>query len=94
MARSRSDWSRIASDGTPWVTGVNVPLGNGTDQTTYVPVPVNLTEAAEIAGGHRHTCVLTKKGLLFCWGGNGNGQLGLGVVSAEDVLDPKQVSFP
>ncbi len=78
--------------GQVWVTGVNTPLGNGTTDTTYVPVAVNLFDAVEIAAGSRHTCVTTKKGQAFCWGGNGAGQVGSGAPS-EDVLAPVPVVF-
>jgi len=33
---------------------------------------------ATVAGGPRHTCAVYANGALACWGGNDNGQLGLG----------------
>ena len=32
----------------------------------------------EIAAGGYHSCARVKTGRVFCWGGNGNGQLGDG----------------
>ncbi|NOU31133.1 MAG: hypothetical protein HOO96_24805 [Polyangiaceae bacterium] len=33
---------------------------------------------AKVVGGARHSCAVYKNGALACWGGNDNGQLGLG----------------
>lgn len=36
------------------------------------------TEAVEIAAGDEHTCARTGTGVVWCWGDNGKGQLGIG----------------
>jgi len=80
--------------GQVYVTGVNVPLGNGTTDSTYVPLPVELFDATEIAAGRLHTCAITGGGRIFCWGDNEFGQTGAGAPALEDVLVPTSVTFP
>jgi alpha-tubulin suppressor-like RCC1 family protein len=67
-------------------------LGDGTSME-YQSVPVTvrgLTDAiAAIAPGRRHTCVLTEKGTVYCWGYNQTGQLGDG--TEEDRNQPVEV---
>lgn len=46
--------------------------------------------APRTQGGVAHTCALTPAGAAFCWGWNGNGQLGDG--SVTDRLTPVAVS--
>ncbi len=53
-------------------------LGDGTIGYSVVPTPVagDLTFAAVSAGGEEYTCGVTTSGQAYCWGWNGNGQLG------------------
>lgn len=44
-----------------------------------------LTDAARIAAGYDHTCVVTRRGLARCFGKNNNGQLGDGTLVARDT---------
>jgi alpha-tubulin suppressor-like RCC1 family protein len=45
-----------------------------------------------IAPGGDHTCATRANGTLWCWGANGDGQLGLGNQTGQDV--PRQVAIP
>jgi len=48
-------------------------LGDG----TMTPVPVRgLGGVSAIAAGDAHTCALLQRGVVRCWGANGDGQLG------------------
>jgi cysteine-rich repeat protein len=50
-------------------------VGLGTNASGGAAFPVSL------AAGGRHTCVLLDSGAVRCWGGNADGQLGLGFAS-------------
>jgi alpha-tubulin suppressor-like RCC1 family protein len=60
-------------------------LGNGGSfsDSTRVPVPVagGLTFST-LSVGYGHACGITPAGEAFCWGGNFNGELGIGVMGA------------
>ena len=49
-----------------------------------LPISTNQIFASIFAGGH-HTCAITTGGKAYCWGENGNGQLGTGNTSGSDV---------
>ena len=51
-----------------------VQLGVGGNTDRWTPAAVVLTGVAAIAGGWRHTCVLTTSGGVRCWGDNDYGQ--------------------
>ncbi|MDE3089704.1 MAG: RCC1 repeat-containing protein [Chloroflexota bacterium] len=55
-------------------------LGDGTTTNRLTPVDViGLTsDVSAITAGDYHTCALTTRGSVKCWGLNGNGELGIG----------------
>lgn len=61
-----------------WGSNGNGQLGNGATQNSALPVAVtNLPgDVTSIAAGGTHTCAMTAGGSVYCWGGNGSGQLG------------------
>ena len=80
-------WSHTCAlrwDGTVWCWGRSGRLGyNEATDTPYVNQPVQisgtgetLTGVVQITAGADHTCALRWDGTVWCWGINGNGQLG------------------
>jgi alpha-tubulin suppressor-like RCC1 family protein len=77
-----------ANDGHVWCWGSNHEgqLGDGTSVAHALPALVHvgpdtqsdLLTASKVVAGASHTCALTPQGGVYCWGGNGNGQLGNG----------------
>jgi alpha-tubulin suppressor-like RCC1 family protein len=65
--------------------GFNVygQLGNNTNstastpQTAWTTVSTPLANLTEVAAGYNHTCALRNDGTVWCWGYNGNGELGM-----------------
>ena len=58
-------------------------LGDGTQTSSSTPVSVSgITTAAQVSAGGAsftsHTCALLRNGTIYCWGGDGDGQLGNG----------------
>ncbi len=55
-------------------------LGNGDPlSASHTPVTVELgTDAVDVAAGDNDTCAITSGGAAWCWGKNGDGQLGNG----------------
>jgi hypothetical protein len=72
-------------------------LGTGDDEWKATPTPIDMggksvvsvaTSQSDFSATHKpHTCALTEDGLLFCWGGNGFGQLGYGDTMARTAPD-------
>jgi alpha-tubulin suppressor-like RCC1 family protein len=67
-----------------WGRNLSGELGDGTTtnalarvKTTGLSAPV-----VAVAAGSYHTCALTDAGAVFCWGYNGNGQLGNGTTTS------------
>jgi alpha-tubulin suppressor-like RCC1 family protein len=65
-----------------WGANGNGQLGNGSTINSSVPVPVytggvlSAKTLTQITAGSAHTCALDAAGAAYCWGANGNGQLG------------------
>jgi alpha-tubulin suppressor-like RCC1 family protein len=52
-------------------------LGDGTYDGRWEPVEIEFSdEPAQVAAGHRFSCLLTVAGQPYCWGSNSRGQLG------------------
>lgn len=51
------------------------------------------TEVVEIAAGDSHTCARTGTGVVWCWGSNSRGQLGIGG-GAASASAPAKVTLP
>jgi alpha-tubulin suppressor-like RCC1 family protein len=70
------------SDGTLWCWGLNTggELGSGPSANQNLPVQVTAlgTSVAGVSAGDEHTCARKGDGTAWCWGVNGNGQLGAG----------------
>jgi hypothetical protein len=84
-----------ASDGAVfgWGTNRDGAFGNGLTAETSLPVQATgITEAAQITGGSSHTCVMTRRGRVYCFGQNDRGQLGDGTLTAR--LTPTRINFP
>ncbi len=66
-------------------------LCQGSAHCSRVPVPVAGALTFQLVSlGHEHACGLTTSGAAYCWGGNGNGQLGNG--DRESSTTPVAVS--
>jgi alpha-tubulin suppressor-like RCC1 family protein len=84
----------LATDGSVscWGEGEYGATGDGTTNDEHVPVPVTAlgTTVAEVAAGGDHACAVELDGSLWCWGGNGDGQLGDGTTVKKS--SPVQVT--
>lgn len=72
----------LKSDGTAWAWGNNGigQLGNNGSSTVNVLVPVQvlgLTGVTAVSAGDYHTVALKSDGIVWSWGDNGYGQLGI-----------------
>ena len=83
-----------AGDAYCWGWNSSGQLGDGTRTNRHTPVPVagGLTGGlsfASVSTAGLHTCAVTTAGVVYCWGFNGDGQLGDG--STTDRLTPVRV---
>ena len=78
----------IATDGATWCWGANElgQLGVGSKgEPQSQPAPVAGGHGfSQVAAGADHTCAVALDKLLYCWGGNYFGQLGIGYGGWED----------
>ena len=78
-----------------WGDNDHGQLGDGTQTDRRVPVDVVglSSDVQAIAAGGRHTCALTTRGVVKCWGANNRGQLGDGTRPDRRVpVDVKRLS--
>ena len=71
-----------------WGDNPDGQLGDGTTSESRVPIPIDGSGfgVSSVAGGVRHSCIVTTAGAVFCWGDNLHGQLGDG--TNLDSLSP------
>jgi alpha-tubulin suppressor-like RCC1 family protein len=84
-------------DGGLWCWGYNVQGELGIGTTVNVARPHQVTSPAStgwasVTAGANQTCAIRSDTTLWCWGYNGDGQLGLGNTTTEDL--PQQVTSP
>src|SRR3990167_7456569 len=88
----------ITTSGSAYCWGSNAAgqLGDNSIIDKLTPVQVlgvggvgNLANVSQISGGAFHTCAIITSGLAYCWGGNGNGQLGDGTTNG--ALTPVRI---
>jgi alpha-tubulin suppressor-like RCC1 family protein len=78
-----------------WGLGGNGQLGNGTTQTSTVPIKVKLpagTKVTSVRAGCFHSLALTSTGQVLAWGFNAVGQLGNGSTTDSDTPVPVSVA--
>jgi alpha-tubulin suppressor-like RCC1 family protein len=84
----------VKTGGTVWCWGVNGSgqLGDGTTTDSQAPVQVSghTADWASVTAGGAHTCAEKTDRTVWCWGVNGNGELGNGATTNSPV--PVQVS--
>jgi alpha-tubulin suppressor-like RCC1 family protein len=73
-----------------WGDNINGELGEGSDNPANEPQPIMSGEqfSVVIPNGFQegnHSCGLTPDGTLYCWGANGDGQLGGGGNSNQNI---------
>ena len=65
-----------------WGSNGGGQLGNNSTTKSLVPVAVTTSGVlsgvtlTQITAGYAHTCAVSSAGAAYCWGANGNGQLG------------------
>ena len=84
IAAGNSHTCALDTTGTAYCWGANGngQLGNNSTTKSTVPVPVTASGVlagktlSQVTAGFGHTCALDTTGTAYCWGANGNGQLG------------------
>ena len=62
-------------------------LGNGTDESANEPMDVStLSGVSSLSSGVGHACARQPVSNVWCWGGNGMGQLGLGEEEVTEIF--------
>jgi len=81
-----------------WGDSRAVGAGPVTPFGSPLPVPIRVSAPASgpvawklVAAGNAFACGVTAGGDAFCWGDNGNGQLGTGTTGPEPVPEPEPV---
>ena len=82
----------VRADRSMWCWGLNTSgqVGTGTTDAFFVrPAAAGgATDWASVTAGAAFTCGLNEVGKIYCWGTNGNGQLGDGTTAAKSAPTP------
>jgi len=77
-----------------WGWNTSGQLGDGTTTNRNSPVllasPFNTTSFSQVTAGFSHSLGFTTSGLLYSWGGNSVGELGLGLITSRS--NPTQIT--
>ncbi len=90
IASSSQHACMIQDDGTMWCWGQDLfgQLGNGPALTANQESPTRVSDPGpwiQVGAGTQNTCGLKADGTLWCWGGDGYGELGNGAGGSSDV---------
>lgn len=81
-----------------WVVGTGaLQLCGEVASVPCAPKPVELVmpgPVASVSAGSGHACIITVLGTLYCWGGNGSGQIGSFGPGVPMVREPTLVTIP
>ena len=88
----------ILAGGAVWSWGDNRKgqLGDGSRTSSDVPVPVKVPSGVKfvkVSSGGYACYAIDRSGRLWAWGGNDNGQLGLGSVADRVETQPVEVGI-
>jgi uncharacterized repeat protein (TIGR01451 family) len=70
---------------------VTVTVTDSIGRTAQADLPLNIIGAAQVSTGGGHTCAIDDEGTAYCWGGNFNGQLGVGEGDTTDRALPTPI---
>jgi alpha-tubulin suppressor-like RCC1 family protein len=85
----------VGGRGYCWGANFGGRIGSGTWPDSGSSVPVQVAGGSQLVSlgvAQMHTCALDASGMAFCWGDNGNGELGRGRFSWS--ASPLAVDFP
>jgi alpha-tubulin suppressor-like RCC1 family protein len=76
-----------------WGSDSDGQVGDGSPAggSRLAPVPVGLTDVAQVSAGLLHTCALIADGTVKCWGRDLDGAIGNGVDNLDDKPSPLDV---
>jgi alpha-tubulin suppressor-like RCC1 family protein len=74
-----------------WGENTRGQVGDGSNESSALPVALFLADVQGVAAGGYHTCAYRMGGELLCWGANDKGQLGDDTV--VDRNEPGKVVF-
>jgi len=98
VSHGRNHACALANDGTVWCWGSNASgqLGRGIFGGVESDTPIQIqgfSNARAVVAARSHTCALKNDKTVWCWGGNRDGQLGIGLSgNGNDRNVPTQVS--
>ena len=89
----------VTMAGAAWCWGDNRSgnLGNGSTTASSVPVPVKTLGSGVTmvsAGSNASACAVTSDGSVWCWGNNGEGELGNGSSDPSSLVPVELDGFP